>query len=96
MNANGFYLPDEITLDNIAEVRGAGERHITAGGNECTFHLAGLEHNNSLAVALLMAWFRHAHVHGKTIVYVGVPEQLRNIIDVYGLSEVLPIDQEVP
>lgn len=91
----GFYLPDKITLDNIADVRALGEKHIfeqkTAEGNECTFHLSGLEQFNSLAVALLMAWFRYAHAHGKSIVYVDVPHDLRNIIDVSGLTEVLPI-----
>ncbi|MCZ6619219.1 MAG: STAS domain-containing protein [Gammaproteobacteria bacterium] len=98
MNADittgGFHLPDAITLANIADVRAMGEQHITELAERedaCTFHLAGLEQTNSLAVALLVAWFRYAHVHEKSIVYVDAPRDLRNIIDVYGLTEVLPI-----
>ena len=96
IDAGGFYLPDKITLDNIAEVRASGERHITAlaaSGDECAFHLSALEQINSLAVALLMAWFRFAHAHGRSIVYMDVPHELRNIIDVCGLTEVLPLDE---
>ncbi|MCZ6641565.1 MAG: STAS domain-containing protein [Gammaproteobacteria bacterium] len=96
MKANGYFLPDKITLDNIAEVRASGERHITGCGDECTFDLSGLKQNNSLTVALLMAWFRHAHVRGKSIVCVDVPEDLRNIIDVCGLTEVIPIKLATP
>ncbi len=93
--ANGFYLPDKITLDNIAEVRASGEQHIsgttTEHGGECIFHLSGLEQFNSLAVALLVAWFRYARAHGASIFYEDIPHDLRNIIDVSGLTEVLPL-----
>ncbi len=94
-STNGFYLPDKITLENIAKVRASGERHITEAtiepGDECRFDLSGLEQFNSLAVALLMAWFRYARAQGKSVVYLDVPRDLRNIIDVSGLTEVLPI-----
>ena len=92
---DGFYLPDEITIDNIAEVRASGEQHITVVNIEqsdgCRFYLSKLEKFNSLTVALLIAWFRFAHTHGKSIVYIDVPHDLRNIIDVYGLDGVLPL-----
>lgn len=88
-DANGFRLPGSVSFDNFTDVRTAGEHAISENGNECVLSLSGLGQSNSIAVALLVAWFRFANSHGKSIVYVDVPEDLRNIIEVSGLTEVL-------
>ena len=76
----------------MGQVRASGEQHIAEQRDECTFHLSALEQINSLVVALLMAWFRFAYAHGKSIVYTEIPHDLRNIITVCGLDDVLPLD----
>jgi ABC-type transporter Mla MlaB component len=79
-----------VDFDNLVEIRAAGERHIDAS-SEPVFDLSGLKQSSSVAVALLVAWFRYAHVHGKVVTFVGVPTELMNIIEVSDLEEVLPV-----
>jgi ABC-type transporter Mla MlaB component len=62
-------------------------------GDAMVFDLSPLQECNSAAVALLMAWVRYAHAQGKTVVYVGAPADLLNIIEVTGLSQTLPIQK---
>ena len=52
--------------------RAAGESYLDEHSDESVFDLSGLEECNSAAVALMMAWVRYAHVHGKSVVYSGV------------------------
>jgi ABC-type transporter Mla MlaB component len=87
---DAFALPPRVDFDNLMEVREAGERHIDAG-DERVFDLSGLEFSNSVVVALLLAWFRYAHVHGKVVTFVGVPTELMNIIEVSDLEGLLPV-----
>jgi len=53
--------------------------------------LAALEHANSIAVALLLGWFRHADSLGKALQFAQVPPALADIIELSGLTEVLPL-----
>ena len=53
--------------------------------------IAGLENASSAVVALLIAWFRYGHAHGKVVRFLRVPAAIMNIIEVSNLSEVLPI-----
>lgn len=73
-------------------VRGYGERHIEAC-EQPVFDLSGLANSSSAAVALLVAWFRYAHVRGKVVTFEQVPMELMNIIEVTELSEVLPVQK---
>jgi ABC-type transporter Mla MlaB component len=104
-----FELPSTVNFDSLREVRAAGERYIDQkmdqqigqqtdslsdqNGDGMVFDLSPLQECNSAAVALLMAWVRYAHAQGKTVVYVGAPADLLNIIEVTGLSQTLPIQK---
>lgn len=90
-NDSRFSLGGRVTFDNLAVLRGDGERFIREAPTVPVFSLAGLEGGDSAAVALLMAWFRLARHLGKEVVFVDVPDNLRNIIEVSGLAEVLPV-----
>jgi len=89
-----FRLPPEITFANIIPLRDDGEQLIRDGVESPVFSLAGLKVSNSTAVALLLGWFRRAHRMGKAIVFTDIPADLLNIIEVSGLSEVLPLRTE--
>lgn len=88
-----FSVSGRITFDNFPLLRAEGERHI-ASGPHAVFNLADLAEGTSVAVALLMAWFRHAHHLDKTVAFEDVPESLLNIIEVSGLAGVLPVSNE--
>jgi ABC-type transporter Mla MlaB component len=79
-----------VTFENFAALRAEGERFI-GSAPRAVFNLAELAEGTSVAVALLMAWFRHAHHVEGTAVFEDVPESLLNIIEVSGLADVLPV-----
>lgn len=89
-----YQLPAEVNFTNLMAVREAGERYIDAaddGADGVEFDLSGLADGSSAVVALLVAWFRYGHAHGKVVRYLHVPASIMNIIEVSELAEVLPI-----
>jgi phospholipid transport system transporter-binding protein len=92
--SEGFRLPPKVTFANIVAVVDEGERVIRDDLEQPAVSLRTLEVSNSVAVALLLALFRRAHRMGKPIVFTDVPEDLLDIIEVSGLSEVLPLRTE--
>lgn len=77
------------------QIRKEGEVAITAAGDPVVVDLSGIENGNSAAVALLMAWFRAAQAQEKSIRFVGARAEIRNIVELSGLTAVLPIEDTV-
>lgn len=95
MNAVGSYvLPEAVTFDNLQDVRRQAEAAVDAADPDSILNLAvrDLGHGGSAVVALMIALFRRAHVKGKRICFVDVPLEISNIINVSGLTEVLPLE----
>lgn len=86
-----YRLEGPVTFANVDAVRAAGEAAIAAAGDHPVVDLSGLESANSVAVALLMAWFREATHLGKTVAFRDASAGLRNIVDLSGLGGVLPL-----
>ncbi|MGE0625258.1 MAG: lipid asymmetry maintenance protein MlaB [Pseudomonadales bacterium] len=84
-------LPAIVNFDNLPELRSAGEAYID-GIDAPVFDLARLTVASSAVVALMVAWFRYAHAHGKVVSFVNVPEGVMNIVEVSELTELLPIE----
>ncbi|MDA1076448.1 MAG: STAS domain-containing protein [Proteobacteria bacterium] len=87
-----FDLKGVIDFSNMVAIRAQGETHIAARDALISVNLKGLEESNSVTVALLIAWMRCANNQGISIVYINVPQELRDIIEFSGLTTVLPID----
>lgn len=83
-------LPEQVGFASMAAVRATGERHIDAQ-SEPVFDLSELADSSSAVVALLLAWFRYAHAHGKVTRFENVPAGIMNIIEVTELSQLLPV-----
>jgi anti-anti-sigma regulatory factor len=94
-DATAVRVPVEgtVTFDNLMERRESGEQAIAEATGEVVFDLGGLEAGNSAAVVLLMAWFRAADRQEKTVRFVGVPSELRSILDLSGMTGVLPLEE---
>ena len=86
-----YALPAEVDFGNLVAVREAGKQHIDATTGTAEFDLAGLREARSAVVALLIAWFRYGHAHGKVVRFLHVPVAIMNIIEVSDLTDVLPI-----
>ena len=83
-------LSGRVGFDNLVEVRAAGEARIQEGETRrIAFDCSGLSEANSVAVALLIAWQRAAERCGKTVVFRGASQDLRNIAEFSGLNEML-------
>ena len=87
-----FRIPEVVRFDNAAAVRLAGEQFVDQGPAVVQVSLAPLRENNSVVVAVLLAWVRHARARNKTLRFVGVPGDLRNIIELYGVAGILPLE----
>ena len=91
MSVAPFELPAAVHFDSLREIRSAGESYVDAQPREAVFDLSPLQESNSAAVALLMAWLRYAYASDKSVVYAHAPGDLLNIIEVVGLSGILPV-----
>ena len=85
-----YELPAEVSFANLVQLREQGKAHID-GADSAEFDLSGLNGASSAVVALLIAWFRYGHAHGKVVRFLWVPAAIMNIIEVSNLAEVLPI-----
>jgi ABC-type transporter Mla MlaB component len=88
---NGFELPESVNFENLVRVRAQGEALIDEQ-DATVFNLNTLQEHTSAAIALLIAWFRYSHLQGKSILFVNVPVELRNIIELAELDDLLPLE----
>lgn len=93
--AADYRLDGAVSFETMARIRAEGEAAIAAAGEHAIMDLSGLEHGNSVTVALLMAWLRAAESAGKELVFTAAPAELINIIELSGMTSVLPL-AEVP
>lgn len=47
---------------------------------------------DSAAVSLMLSWLRQAKAQGRQLSFIHVPTNLKSLVDLYGLSEVLPLN----
>lgn len=91
-----YRLTGAVTFDSMARIRAEGAAAIAAAGKRVLVDLSGLERGNSVAVALLMAWLRAAQHEDKSLVFAGAPAELTNIIELSGMTDVLPLQDAAP
>ncbi len=79
-----------LAFDDADRIKEDGCRKIDQHG-EGSLHvdLGGLTQANSLTVAVMMVWYRHAYLQEKTLRFTSLSEDLRNMIEFSGLGSVL-------
>ena len=85
-------LPARVRYADVASVRASGEAVLNAAPGVARISLSDLEDCTSVVVALLLAWVRYASARGCDLVLTDVPADLRNIIDLYGVAGLLPLE----
>ena len=80
-------LAGPVTQDNVGAVLDEGNRVLTAPA--VTVDLAGVTEVDSTAVSLLLEWRRAALRDKRVIEYVNYPANLKSLIELYGVSELL-------
>jgi len=88
---------EEVVLDQAEAIKSRGMQMIDAGEGPFQVDLGALERANSVTVALLMAWYRHAQLREKPILFVNLSQELHNIVEFSGLSQtLLPGESSTP
>lgn len=82
-----FRAPLTLTVNNAGAALGAGVQAIGAGQTE--IDLGELAVVDSAAVATLLAWQRAARRALQPLRFTNVPANLRGMIDLYGVTELL-------
>lgn len=81
-----------VDFENANELTAQGERLIESEGHDVCVDLAGLTASGSVAIAVLLAWFRHATLLDKEIRFANMPAELLNVIDFSGLEDIVPLE----
>ena len=76
-----------VTLATVNAVLDEGRRTLTA--SEVTVDLSGVTEVDSTCVSLLLEWRREAQRNKRTIRYTNLPHNLKSLMALYGVSELL-------
>lgn len=78
-----------LTMDTVTQHINALD--VLTGVDLITIDLSDVTETDSSAVALLLAWCRTAQDRRQRVSLVRVPDGLRSLIAVYGLTDLLPL-----
>ena len=85
----GERLQGRMRFDCFARTRADGEALISASEGGLNIDMGGLAYANSLAVSAMIAWYRFAFHQGKIVRFSNVSPDLRKIIAISGLVDLL-------
>lgn len=81
---------DELTMQDAEMVKARGMKLVDeAAGPQVRADFGGLQRANSVTVAVMLAWHRHALLHDKSIEFTHLSAELGNIIEFSGLRSLL-------
>ena len=82
----------DITLDNAEQVKADGlARLAELTGDTIEVDLQDVPRANTVTIAVLTAWHRAAKLQNKSMVFMNLSPELRNIIDFSGLQNILSL-----
>ena len=82
-----FLITGNVHFDNVTALCEDGRTYIDSVQGEATVDFAQVEQIDSSAAALLLDWLRYAKQHAKTLSCINMPESLRAMIRIGGISE---------
>jgi phospholipid transport system transporter-binding protein len=77
-----------LTFQSVPQCLELSQPLFAGDGTPLKFDLQGVTLADSAGLALLMEWREMARATGRALTFVNLPEQMRHLIDVSGLSEV--------
>ncbi len=88
---NKFAVSGALTLDSAKALQRFPFEQRTEG--EClVVDMAQVAIVDSAAVSLMLSWLRQAKERGLQLSFIHVPTNLRSLVELYGLTEVLPLN----
>jgi phospholipid transport system transporter-binding protein len=80
-------LQGPLTMVTVSALRDEGARQFTA--SEMTIDLAAVTEVDSTALSLLFEWRRAALAAKRKITFINLPDNLKSLAALYGVSELL-------
>ncbi|MCX7893751.1 MAG: STAS domain-containing protein [Burkholderiales bacterium] len=84
-------LEGPLNLSTVPALVGQGAALIRAGAS--VVDLAAATEIDSSAVALVLEWARESERLGRALRVVNAPDAVDKLADLYGVSELLPLDR---
>ncbi|MFZ6646053.1 STAS domain-containing protein [Undibacterium sp. TJN25] len=88
--ANDLHASNALNASSATAILQSGLAAVAAGSTE--FDMSGYTVVDSVAVTVMIAWQRAAAALGKTAVFHGVQDNLRSLITLYGVADLLALD----
>ncbi len=79
----------ELSFDSAEQIKAEGMTLIGTADTPITVDFQHLVKANSVTIAVMSAWYRCASQQNKTIEFVNLSPELRNIIEFSGLTDTL-------
>ena len=90
INDNTIQVSGLVDFDSALSYRSLGETMISsATSTALLFDLSETQISGNIGVSLMLCWLRHATQNGKKITFQGIPENLREIILLNGVAQIL-------
>ena len=87
-----FAIDGVLTFDTVPELFDRADEWFRNGARSLTIDLKAVHRADSAGLALLVEWLRLAQSKGTELKLINVPEQMRSLIRVSGLSEALGVN----
>ena len=87
-DGNKLSVKGPITIANVADVIEKGVNLFDK--NDLIIDLSQVTEVDSSAVSLLLEWQRKAQENNRQLCFSNIPESLKNLTQLYGVSELVP------
>jgi phospholipid transport system transporter-binding protein len=88
-DGNRLIVKGAITIENVVILTEQGLTMFNREG--CVIDLQQVTEVDSSAVSMLLEWQRRSHSHNGQIQFANLPETLKSLVQLYGVSELIPM-----
>ncbi len=91
-NSNNHYeLIGRLDAESVPNLLRQTESFNPSENESVVINLSAVTHSSSVGIALLLEWQRQANTSQFEIQFINMPEKMRAIAEICGLTEILPI-----
>jgi phospholipid transport system transporter-binding protein len=83
-----FALSGRMTFQTVPQFLARTDEWLKGDAGTVTIDLQGVTLADSAGLALLLEWLQHARAAGREMVFTNIPDQVRDLIRVSGLTQV--------
>ncbi len=81
-----------VTIDNVVEITQQGIELFN--GHDLVVDLAQVTEVDSAIVSMLLEWLRNARSNAHQIKFAHIPQSLRSLIQLYGITDLIPLSEQ--